>query len=90
LSTVAALWFAFRAPKGLSGRTLTRAALAVCAWGYFTLNWAVFNYPWPWAPWTARTPNGILFAISLLALTGLALFTRRTAPVQSASSPSAS
>ena len=28
---------------------------------YFYMNWAFFNWPWPWNDWTGRTPSGIIF-----------------------------
>jgi hypothetical protein len=71
ISLLVAIWFATR--TALTGRAFARRALLFSAWTYFLLNWAVFRFPWPWAQWTARTPNGIIFTVCVLALTALAL-----------------
>jgi len=31
---------------------------------YFGLNFAFFHFPWPWNPWTARTPNALFFMLA--------------------------
>jgi len=30
---------------------------------YFLLNYAFFRFPWPWTPWTTRTPNALVFTL---------------------------
>jgi hypothetical protein len=35
---------------------------------YFGLNFAFFQWPWPWSPWTARTPNALVFAACAISL----------------------
>jgi hypothetical protein len=35
---------------------------------YFLLNNAFFRFPWPWQPWTTRTPNALVFAVFAGAL----------------------
>ena len=30
---------------------------------YHALNFVFFEYPWPWSPWTSRTPNEIVFLV---------------------------
>ena len=54
----------------------TESALLFNSWLYFGLNYAFFRFPWPWAEWTSRTPNGIIFTVCVLGLTGLALLKR--------------
>lgn len=56
-----------------------RVALPVAAWIYFALNFAFFDFPWPWQPWTVRTPNAVAFAICVAGLTYAALRPRRRA-----------
>jgi len=73
LAVTAAYWYAKMAKAGQRGPEFTRGALLICTWVYFLLNWAYFDYPWPWAEWTARTPNGIIFAVCAVGLTALAL-----------------
>ncbi len=54
-------------------RPFMRYALLFNAWMYFLLNFAFFRFPWPWAEWTGRTPNGIIFTICVLGLTVMVL-----------------
>ena len=35
---------------------------------YFYMNWAFFNWPWPWNDWTGRTPSGIIFIFCTINL----------------------
>jgi hypothetical protein len=39
----------------------------------YSLNFAFFHLPWPWAAWTYRTPNNLYFTVALLALSALAV-----------------
>lgn len=41
---------------------LMRVSLAGASLVYFALNFGFFRFPWPWAAWTARTPNALVFA----------------------------
>ena len=43
--------------------------LPLVAWMYFGLNYAFFEFPWPWREWTGRTPNGLIFSVCVLSLT---------------------
>ncbi|MCE2861843.1 MAG: hypothetical protein RIR76_896 [Verrucomicrobiota bacterium] len=56
-----------------------QVALPTAAWIYFALNFAFFDFPWPWEPWTVRTPNAVAFAICLAGLTYAAVRTNRVA-----------
>ena len=67
-----AFWFARRATKQ-TGYHFTRIGLLLSTWVYFLLNYAFFHFPWPWAGWTSRTPNGIIFSVCALGLTLAAL-----------------
>lgn len=69
IMTSAAFWFGRRFEGGLSGREFARWALLLSAWFYFTLNFAFFRFPWPWEPWTGRTPNAMAFTVCVLGLT---------------------
>ena len=71
-----ALWFAQQATKR-TGYHFTRTGLLLCTWMYFLLNYAFFRFPWPWAKWTGRTPNGIIFTVCAVGLTLAALFAGR-------------
>lgn len=81
LVTMAAVWFVRQAAAGQSGRDFTRRALLLCTWVYFLLNFAFFRFPWPWADWTGRTPNGIIFTLCAFGLTALALAVGRRQPL---------
>ncbi len=69
LTTLAAIWFARQLKNGIGGREFARRALLINAWLYFGLNYAFFNFPWPWLKWTARTPNAIAFTVCVFGLT---------------------
>ncbi|HNQ87406.1 MAG TPA: hypothetical protein PKM73_02090 [Verrucomicrobiota bacterium] len=74
----AAAVLARRAARGGGGSDFARSALLLAVWLYFGLNFAVFQFPWPWAPWTARTPNMLVFLVCALGLTVAALRTPRS------------
>ncbi len=84
-------WAAIRLQRrgeavGATAETALRPALLFAAWLYFGLNFAFFRFPWPWGPWTARTPNALVFAACLLGLTWLALRRRSAETDPSAAS----
>ena len=66
---IAELWFARQVNRRIGGREFARRALLINAWLYFGLNYAFFNFPWPWQKWTSRTPNEIAFAVCVVGLT---------------------
>ncbi len=74
---IVAVWFARQKPTVQKGRDFARFALLVNAWIYFLINYAFFRFPWPWADWTGRTPNGIIFTVCVVGLTIAAVFGRR-------------
>jgi hypothetical protein len=69
VTTWLALRFARRDRQQESAGNYTRTALVLCSWLYFGLNFAFFDYPWPWEPATSRTPSAIVFTICALGLT---------------------
>lgn len=72
LITALAIWcFRTRSPDEPSGSWLGWLLL-VNAWLYTGLNFAFFQFPWPWLTWTARTPNALIFALCLVGLSCLA------------------
>lgn len=60
--------FAWRALKGQETTRFVVMAFLLNLWLYFGLNYAVFQFPWPWAEWTGRTPSGIVFTVFLVGL----------------------
>jgi len=62
-----------KAAAGVEGARVIGRTLLLAAWLYFLLNWAFFRFPWPWAEWTGRTPNGIIFTVCVLGLTALVI-----------------
>ncbi len=74
--TTVAVAYARQTPEKRTGNAFARRMLLLSAWLHFLLNYAFFRFPWPWAQWTSRTPNGILFTICVLGLTACALFVR--------------
>ncbi len=59
-------------PNG-EARNFLRPALLLTTWLYFGLNYAFFEFPWPWQTWTVRTPNAMIFTVCAVALTWAAL-----------------
>ena len=80
--------YEIKAEEGLSANVFTSTALLICAWTYFLLNFAIFQFPWPWQTWTGRTPNAVVFALCLAGLTWLALAARRNSWFARSASPS--
>ncbi len=68
VAVVLAVVLARRANSGESARRFTRSSLLLATWLYFALNFGFFRYPWPWATWTRRTPNAIVFTVCALGL----------------------
>ncbi|RJP30309.1 MAG: hypothetical protein C4527_09910 [Candidatus Omnitrophota bacterium] len=77
IATTAAIWIGRHAATFKSGLDFTRFSFLFCTWTYFLINFAFFRFPWPWADWTQRTPNGIIFLVCAIGLTTAALFYRR-------------
>lgn len=73
LAIWAAVFFRKRGDLGQTGRQFTRLALLIATWLYFSLNYAFFNFPFPWLPWTGRTPSGLIFTTCTLGLTLLVI-----------------
>ncbi|HPA45377.1 MAG TPA: hypothetical protein PK395_06395 [bacterium] len=82
IALAVSIWFAQKGMAGQIGRDFTRRVLLLNTWMYFFLNFAFFHYPWPWAEWTGRTPNGIMFTICAIGLTVAALRGRSARSVQ--------
>jgi len=74
--TAISIAYARQSPEKPVGNAFARRTLLLSAWLYFLLNYAFFRFPWPWAEWTGRTPNGIIFTICVLGLTACALFVK--------------
>ncbi len=62
-------WLRRRAgAPGARAGTWLGPALMFAACLYFGLNFAFFRFPWPWATWTARTPNALVYVACLALL----------------------
>lgn len=66
-----------RARAGGPSRSWLGAMLVFQALLYFGLNQAFFRLPWPWLPWTARTPNSLVYAACVAVLAGAVWVSRR-------------
>jgi hypothetical protein len=74
LVTAAVAWLLYRhGREGASGREFARWALLTAAWVHYGLNFAFFEWPWPWAPLTFRASNTLIFTACLLGLTWAAV-----------------
>lgn len=71
-TTVLALFFARIERQNREAGSFLCPVLLTATWLYFGLNYAFFHFPWPWTPWTYRTPNAIVFTLCAIALTILA------------------
>lgn len=56
--------------------------LLLSTWLFWALNFGFFHAPWPWKPWTVRTPNALAFTICALGLTAMAVGSRRAAALR--------
>jgi hypothetical protein len=74
---VVAFWFACRLNRkiwlGCEGATVGRTVLLFGVWMFFLLNFAFFDYPWPWRPWTGRTPSALVYVVCLAGLSWVAV-----------------
>jgi hypothetical protein len=68
-ATGAAVWLANHRASPTRAGTWLGPVLLANAWLYFALNFAFFQFPWPWQTWTSRTPNALVFTVCLAALT---------------------
>lgn len=73
LTSIAAFRFGRWADPARPAEWFLRPSLLLLIWLFFGLNFVVFQFPWPWEPWTARTPNALIFALCAAGLTWLAL-----------------
>ena len=69
VTLVAALALAASSYRNPAARGMLRLTLLLMAWLFYGLNFAFFNFPWPWESWTARTPNAIVFTVCVIGLT---------------------
>lgn len=74
IAVAASVWFWNQEKRATSVGKPAAGSLLINAWMYFLLNFAFFRFPFPWAEWTGRTPNGIIFTVCVIGLTGLALY----------------
>ncbi|HAB15594.1 MAG TPA: hypothetical protein PLX89_03985 [Verrucomicrobiota bacterium] len=77
LTTAAAVVLAWNCDQRSPANQWLRPVLLLCTWLYFSLNFAFFQFPWPWATWTSRTPNAIVYFGCVIGLTVAALWRRK-------------
>ncbi len=70
---VAMAVFLIKAADRLNARIFARWTLLFVTWLYFMLNFAFFEFPWPWNDWTGRTPSAMIFFVCAIGLTLAAL-----------------
>ena len=68
VTVAAAWWFVRRSQQGQSGTDYARGGLVLSTCLYWGLNLAFFRFAWPWQPWTARTPSGLIFTVCAITL----------------------
>ncbi len=75
LATTIAVWFARQAKPEGEHPLFVRCALLFCVWIFHDLNFAFFDFPWPWKKdWGGRHPNALIFFISMLGITLMVFF----------------
>lgn len=79
IATSAAVLMARRGEGRGSGGLMAADLLLLSTWLYFLLNLAFFRFPWPWEPWTYRTPSALVFTACATGLTVAAIRERRIA-----------
>lgn len=88
VTLTAALLLSQRAQDRGSAGTFARWSLFLATAVYFGLNLAFFHFPWPWEPWTSRTPNGLIYFVCAVCLMIAAIFCgRRRAAEPAAEQP---
>ena len=55
------VWFAQQAKPEGEHPLFVRCALLFCVWIFHDLNFAFFDFPWPWKDWGGRHPNALIF-----------------------------
>jgi hypothetical protein len=73
---LASAWFSRPDWRCRPARDIVRPSLLLMTWLFFGINFAVFRFPWPWAEWTARTPNALVFMVCAVGLTWLVAGTK--------------
>jgi hypothetical protein len=76
MMVAAASWSERRDRQGEAGAAFAARALLFVSWTLFCLNFAFFEFPWPWAPPTYRTPSYLIHGVQLAVLTWASLQTR--------------
>jgi hypothetical protein len=65
---------------GEKAHPFAREGLLLTTWFFFVMNFIFFRCPWPWMPWTGRTPSALIFTVCALSLTAAALAFGRRPP----------
>lgn len=84
IAVAAAMFFYGKSRAARDSRFFLSRALLLSTWMYFLLNYAFLRFPWPWAQWTGRTPNGIIFTVCAAGLTWMAISRGRAARKEAA------
>lgn len=63
-----AVWLKQGMNKGRSGNWVGAITLVFGSWIFYGLNFAFFDFPWPWDPWTGRTPSALVYTFCLVVL----------------------
>ncbi|NOY42262.1 MAG: hypothetical protein GXP26_10545 [Planctomycetes bacterium] len=79
VATLFAIWYGRESQRQRDGLPFVRWSLLLATWTYFCLNYAIFDFPWPWSEWTGRTCNGLIFTFCAVGLTVLVLLPRKDA-----------
>jgi hypothetical protein len=75
-----AWWIVRRADRDEGRGRAARVALLFTTWTYLGLNFAVFEYPWPWVAWTSRTLHALVFVACAVVVTASVVAPDRPLP----------
>lgn len=81
--TVLAFGIAIRSIREKESQVESGWALLATTWIYFFLNFCFFQFPWPWEPWTNRTPHGLIYFACALGLTAMVWMRHRSNSIRS-------
>jgi len=71
LGMALAMWAGQDTRRNRDAHAFVRWSLLVTSWTYFMLNYAFWNYPWPWENPAGLFTNGLIYYVAIIGLTAL-------------------
>ncbi len=73
ITVVLAWWWSRPGRQRRPAASFAPGLLLAVTWLYFGLNFAFFQFPFPWQTWTSRTPNAIYYFAAAVCLSILSI-----------------